>query len=326
MPNHPGLHIVFRSHGGDNHKDRPDFYSKLLGLASLVRAADAVDPHPEILFVNDGPIPDDRLDLMHGHGELIPIAGGSNRRSYRTSIALAAARAASWPDDDVVWFAEDDYLYGVESLSQLQAAAAALPHADFLSLWGWDALDPSSSRSEPRARPELLSAGDPNALALSGVRWYRGLSTTSTFGMRARVLREDARLLRQIPFTGGAWDHATCYTVQGLQPYPWSEVRSESTPSGGGAEAGSGAGAGAGLRAWPRALARGVALTALNLRSRRRPSRCRSFFASDPEQIFHMEEPAEATGRDWPAFAEETRRWALDRQIPVDTARDRLRG
>jgi len=324
LPNRPGLHIVFRSHGGDNDKDRPGFYSKLLGLASLVRAADAVDPHPEILFVNDGPIPQDRLELMRGHGEIVPIVGGSNRRSYRTSLALAAARAASWPDDDVVWFAEDDYLYGVESLSQLQSAAAALPQADYLSMWGWDALDPSSTRSNPRHRPERLSAGDPDALALDGVRWYRGLSTTSTFGMRARALREDVRLLRQVPFTGGAWDRATCYTVQGLQPYSWSEVRAELTPSG----------AGGGVRAWPRtsarawarAWARGAALAALNLRSRRRRSRCREFHASDPELIFHMEEAAEAEGRDWPAFAEETRRWALDRRIPVDTARDHLRG
>ena len=29
----------------------------------------------------------------------------------------------------------------------------------------------------------------------------------------------------------------------------------------------------------------------------------------------------EAKGRDWPGFAEETRRWALDRQIPIDAGR-----
>jgi hypothetical protein len=318
LPNRPGLHIVFRSHGGDNDKDRPQYYSKLLGLASLVRAADAVDPHPQILFVNDGPIPDDRLDLMRRHGEIVPIVGGSNRRSYRFSLALAAARAcgpAPWPDDDVVWFAEDDYLYGVESLSQLQAAAGALARVDYLSMWGGDALDPASPRSAPRARPERLSAGDPNALPIDGVRWYRGMSTTSTFGVRVRALREDLRLLRAVPFTGGAFDRSTCLAVQGLQPFSWGEVRAEAWPSNRVPPA-----------ERPRAVLRGAALAALNLRAFRRPANRRTFAASDPEQIFHMELPTQAKGRDWPAFAEETRLWAQDRRIPVDAARTRLRG
>ena len=53
----PGLHVVMRSHGGENRKNRPDFYDKTVCLASLIRAAESVQPPPVTVFFNDGPIP-----------------------------------------------------------------------------------------------------------------------------------------------------------------------------------------------------------------------------------------------------------------------------
>jgi len=51
------------------------------------------------------------------------------------------------------------------------------------------------------------------------------VSTTSTFGVRLGVLREDRTLLRLVPYSGGSWDHTTCLTVQGRQPFAWSDLR-----------------------------------------------------------------------------------------------------
>jgi L-lactate dehydrogenase (cytochrome) len=85
----PGLRIIYRSHGGENAKNRPPYYSKLLGLASVVRAVRESGVSPDVVYWNDGPIPIDRLEVMRTTGEVVQIDGGSNRRSYRAAIELA---------------------------------------------------------------------------------------------------------------------------------------------------------------------------------------------------------------------------------------------
>ena len=50
----PRLRIVYRSHGGENMKSRPAYYSKLLALASVVRAAEesgVPDPQPAYYLI-----------------------------------------------------------------------------------------------------------------------------------------------------------------------------------------------------------------------------------------------------------------------------------
>ena len=222
------LHVVYRSHGGENRKARPDYYSKRLALTSFLRALEAVPGRADVLFLNDGPIPAERLALMRPAGEVVAVRGGSNRRSYRAAVALAASR---WQDrTDLVWFAEDDYLYAPDALARLLAAADRIDGADYLSMYGRLALDPASPRSRSRFRAADRAADAPEAVEIDGTRWYRAGSTTSTFGVRGDVLAQDARLLRTMPFTGGAWDHATCLTVQGRAPYTWDELRTDLLP------------------------------------------------------------------------------------------------
>ena len=43
------LRILYRHYGGDNTKPRPAYYSKMLALTSLLRAAEALDPAPELV-------------------------------------------------------------------------------------------------------------------------------------------------------------------------------------------------------------------------------------------------------------------------------------
>lgn len=301
----PRLHVVYRSHGGENRKQRPGYYSKLLGLASVVRALEATAAAVDVWWINDGPIPADRVALMRRTGRIVPLHGGSNRRSYRATLRQAARQG--WADDDIVWFAEDDYLYGLDAFTQLAAIGAALPDAAYFSMWGYHALDPDRPPTAPAPRALPLSLGDPQRVSIDEVHWYRGVSTTSTFGVRAGVLRADLRLLRLLPYTGGAWDHTTCLAVQGLQPFSWPQVRAELAP----------------MRhepvgRWPRSVALGLTHLAANVSSQRRLPYGRTLVSSDPELIFHMEHPADPTGRDWVAFAEQTRQWAVDGGIPVD--------
>lgn len=293
------LRIVYRSSGGDNPKQRPDYYSKLLALQSMVRAAGALAHRCDVVFLNDGPIPDDRMAVMAAHGQIVPIDAGSNRRSYRAAVRLAARLPGS--PADLVWFAEDDYLYRPEAFLSLVAAAERLTGADYFALYGIRALDPTGGGRSPRFRAVAGAGDDPDAVAVAGARWFRAVSTTSTFGVRVRALREDRHLLRACPFTGGAWDHTTCLVVQGLRPFTAAELRPDLLP-------------GRPLAGWPRAWWRGISRGAVDLRAMRRAARRRVFVASDPELVSHMDCTAEVgiatRTADWSDVAADAAAWA----------------
>lgn len=299
----PRLRILYRSHGGENAKGRPPYYSKLLSLASVARAvrqARQAGVTAELTYWNDGPVPADRLGLMRATGDVVQATHGSNRRSYRAALRWAARGA--WDDADLVWLMEDDYLYEPYAFHRLAQAAAVLPDADYLSMYGRGALDLTGPRRAPR-RLDQPAADD--AVSVGGATWFRGLSTTSTFGVRLGVLREDLALLRALPFSGGAWDHTTCLTVQGLQPFTWTDVRQELLPFGR-----------LPVAQWPASAARGAVHAGVNLRSRRSPARRRRLYQCSPICIAHLELSDLGDAR-WDALADEVRAWAVAEGIPV---------
>jgi len=312
LPDQPRLRIVYRSHGGENMKSRPAFYSKLLSLASVVRAAQESGQEPHLIFWNDGPIPADRLEVMRASGEVVRIDAGSNRGSYRAAIDMAAH--SDWSSRDLVWFAEDDYLYRPGTFRAIMAAATAIPGADYLSVFGGSALDVNSPLRAFRAYPRLGAVDVPDPVEAGGHLWFRGVSTTSTFGVRLGVLREDRTLLRLVPFSGGSWDHTTCLTVQGRQPFAWRDLRDELLPFGSEPP-----------RQWPASIARGVVRSGVNLRSRRAPEHRRSLYLCDPVGAVHLElanadEPdlTDLLDRpEWAALADSTRAWGRERGIVI---------
>jgi hypothetical protein len=270
-------------------------------LSSILRAADAVTPAPTFTFIVDGPFPADLLRVMADRGEIVRTDAGSTRRSYRRAIT-EGVRTAGRPDD-LVWFAEDDYLYQPNALTTLASAATAMPGAHYFMLSGSNALDRSvPGRSANRLRSLPGAQGDSSSRILCGVRWFRGESTTSTFAVRLRVLRDDARLLRFMPLTGGAWDRATCMAYQGFRPFRAREILPLS---------------GEPVHRWPRLAVRGLFRAAAMVRSHRRPSHRRVLAGADPELILHMEVPtedtrgplsAESAKTDWETVAADTLR------------------
>ncbi len=255
------LHVVYRSHGGENAKGRPDWYDKRVGLESFCRAVEHVrtqrpDTDPEVLFLNDGPIPADRLELMRAWGDPVTIDGGSNRRSYLTALGLPRRRG--WAADDVLLLAEDDYLWRPEALTALVDAARDPRHAraDYFAPYG----------------DEVPDTGLP-------VRWARVESTTSTFAGRVGALREDERLLWLCALSGGNFDYASCLTLQGRRRFTLREIVEHHDPA-------------AGTPAWKSALRRGYLTgmrVAVDVRSLRRPSRRRVLLGAEPALATHME-------------------------------------
>jgi hypothetical protein len=302
----PHLRIVYRSAETENTKPRPPYYSKTLALVSVLRAMAPLGSDAEIVFVNDGEIPAERLALMQAHGTVRVIDGGSNRATFRSVVAREAELAGG--PDDLVWFAEDDYLYSPAALTTLMSAAQAFPDTAYFALYGSDSLDVDAPGRRPVLRTEHGTDGLPDAPRAGAASWFRSAATTSTFGVRGSALREDAGLLRRMPYTGGAWDRATCLALQGYLPFGLADLLPDVDGS------------------VLRGLARGAVRAGIGATSVRRPSRHRLLRGSDPELIWHMEvhtdltrsRPSSTTAAvDWNAVAVDTMFWAADRGIPV---------
>jgi len=299
------LHVVYRSYGGTNTKDRPPFFSKQLALASLVRAAEAAGQPVELVFLNDGPIPAERLDLMRAAGEVVPRTRLGFRGSYHAGLALPLERG--WPDEDLVWFGEDDYLYRPSALRDLVAAAETFPEASYLALYASIGDRPPEGGEQPDYAPVPARWRGSAPVAVNGHLWRRGLSTTWTFGVRMAALRQDRRILSLTDYTGLAGcDHAMCLLYQGLQPFPWALLGRDLRLAGPGA-----------ARRRAKRLVVVPLKAALNLWSYGRARRGRLLFAADPPLATHLETGHLALGTDWPAIAEDCAAWAAARGIPA---------
>lgn len=265
--------MVYRSHGLENLKGRPPFYSKLLALESIVRAAAACPPGAvDLLFLNDGPLPDDRLSVMVEQGHVLTVNKGSNRGSYLSALGLARRRG--WPGADLVFLAEDDYLYRPDCLSELVRAAQTHHRTDYF--FPYSEIEPAPARTQP------------------SLTWLAHRSTTSTFAVRVSALRGDELLLRLSSFTGGAWDHTSLLAVQGLHAYgPSGTLRHSPAPS---------------QSSRARRVGRAVVLTATKaavavLTWRQRAGRSRRVLAAAPPLATHMEVGHLAWGTDWGMLA-----------------------
>jgi hypothetical protein len=291
------LKIVVRSYGGENQKNRPPYYSKLLGLASVVRAAEAV-PESQIVFLNDGPVPDDRLALMERAGEVRQLAPEPQGMRVSYLHALDLPEQLGWTDDDVVLFVEDDYLFTADAFVSLVDAIDALPDASYFALYGErpDYDDPAD-RERFSVPHDWVAAPD---RSVGDDVWFNLTSTASTFAARVGALRGDLEVFRACmrPFKRRYLDHETCVIYQGYVPYRGREllmgVPGDFVPS-----------------------ARGVARTlflvpfriALNALARRR-TEAHLLYALTPNKATHMEYPVISPDRDWAAEAASVVAWA----------------
>jgi hypothetical protein len=293
------LHVIYRSYAGENLKNRPGFYSKDVALASLLRAVENAGVNTELLFVNDGFIPPHRLEVMRQAGETVSVQCGSNRRSY--GVAIGLPRQRRWDDRDLVWLSEDDYLYTPDALSELLTGAKRIQVADYFSLYcDLEIVDVDGRRPQMIRHPAYKSV-DAEPKDVRPRRWYRAATSTSTYGVRAGTMRADERLLRLCSFSGGAWDHASCMTYQGFQPYPWVHL----LPGGVGEPR-------QGMGGLIRITARGAVRTVLNGTAlARQPRRRRVVAGVGPNPITHMEVPYLASGTPWSDIAAETRAWGM---------------
>jgi hypothetical protein len=284
------LHVIYRSTSGENRKPRPEYYSKLECLYSLLRAREACPDAGDLVFVNDGRLPADRLEPMLAAGEVHAYEGMGMRRSYVR--ALREADRADWAGDDLVFLVEDDYLHRPEALLALASAARELPGADYLGTYGTLAGAERDYRAlEGDMRRPRLKAEPPRDAG--GTRWLRGLSTTFTFAARVRTLRRDRPLHAVTPRLGGAFDHALGLAYQGRLPYRARDLTAarEGVPRS--------------RRHKPFALRMAVSAAAVGYRVRPR-----TLLIADPALSAHVETGYMPPGTEWRAVGEAAAAWA----------------
>lgn len=300
------LRIIYRSYGGTNMKSRPDYFNKVRCLHSLLRAAERVDA--EITFLNNGPIPDEQVRLMRSAGTIAELPGLRARHSYLA--ALRHATESDWPDQEVLWYSEDDYLYRPEALERLMEAVEAAPSVDYFGLY---AGTPSRQLEREPLPPDGTPRGwrQPPPIVVNGQEWIRVRNTTASIGIRLGALREDYDIHRlcTYPHRNMFRDQDICKVYQGYAPYTYRSLLRDVVGLAEGT---------------PKERLRESFMVpfrvATNLRSHRRPRMRRTLLAADPNLATHLEVGYIAPGQDWPAVARDTDTWARGRGLLDDAA------
>lgn len=166
------IHVIYRS-ARSSGKRRPAYFDHQVALLSFLRSIEPCGDAVQVHFLNDGEIQPERLALMVGRGAMIDTGGVGNCGSHRA--ALSRAEGLDMADDDLVYFAEDDYIYVPDAFPALLVAAAQIPQADYFCL---------------QYPPTIPEPADRRA-TVQGQRWVGVRSATMTFGVRSARLAQD---------------------------------------------------------------------------------------------------------------------------------------
>ncbi len=220
------LHVLFRTYPGSNRKPRPSWYSRSLGLRSLLAALEQVGAGTRLTVLADGGVPDEVRQALHPGSEVVEIRGGSVDGSFRKAISFAAAEAKAASEPTLYLLSEDDYLYRPTSLRDLITAAHKRPTRTYYTLY---TPDDRAWHASHRSQPEYQPSGGPE-ITINGIGWGRIGHTTSTFAVRGEQLVEDAWAHRLISYAGAPFDSATWHALQSVEPYPWRHLAADLDP------------------------------------------------------------------------------------------------
>jgi hypothetical protein len=305
------LHFIYRSCGSENQKGRPPYFSKLLALVSFLCAFAEVERRflaaakspPELIYLNDGPIPANRAKIMERTGEIVTGENLGLRGSLRAALALPAVRR--WDPNDLVWFAEDDYLYVQRAFTGLVTAAERFPDADYFGLYALLGRRTPDGKPLPDYAPVPVDWRDSDPVLVEDHPWRRAVSTTHTFGARVGAIVADKRLWEVAIWSDGAFDHTSCLMYQGYQPFSWRSLGGEDGR----------------LKTRVRRAAIRAGLNLWQAMRVRLGAPARTLVAPEPSLSTHLEAEHLAIGTDWAKVAREQMRWGSGSGL-LDTTQD----
>jgi hypothetical protein len=292
------LHLVYRLYGGENRKGRPPFYSKQLALASALRAAQVAQA--DFVVLADGTIPDHLQEMVTDRAQVVYLVDGPVGMRKSFIAGLKYPDVAGWPDDDLVYFCEDDYLHEENSFARLIEAAIQITWASYFALYASTPQHPVLWPGLPYFEPADWIARPP--AQVHDHRWVNVPSTASTFGARVGALRRDRGIMRQalVPYRTRYLDHEMHLVHQGRLPYSASELFLGPKPTR--------------FRTGLAELGANIILTpfrmAYNARAFTRRKNPHLLYAADPNLASHLETAFMAEGLDWARQARDTEEWA----------------
>lgn len=177
------LHVIYRLAPGDGKKAyRPPYFSKENCLKSFQVAYAQLDDSfkGDLVYLLDGELPDHFASMFKKNDcEIVQLGGKGNSASL--SYAHKLALENSWSETDVIYFAEDDYLYVPEAFKELVSAFGAF-ESDYITLY--DHPDRYTRVDDDPIRNRLDGYNEN--------RFWRSVeSTCQTFGVRKSVLKKD---------------------------------------------------------------------------------------------------------------------------------------
>lgn len=141
--------------------------------------------------------------------EIIRLAGEGNGATFRRQADILAGQT----DSELVYFAEDDYLYLPGSLQRTVEFMSAHPDADFATLY-----------DHPDSHNKFIHRIRTEAIEEDGCRWRKVVSTCLTFMAQKRALVDSTKVFKTYNKNPdlGLWLALTKIRVCN----PWSWVRS----------------------------------------------------------------------------------------------------
>lgn len=271
------LHVAYRLHGGEGSLECPSSHHQRASLSSALDAAEYAGAH--MIVLANGPIPADLRTLVARRARVVSLPNGplATRGSFLTSLRYPDV--AGWPDEDVVYFCDDDYVHRVDALAELGLAAKHVTSAHYFAPC---ASTPRHSAAGSGAEVDAPAHWRPEPdYAAGDTVWVNVPSATNTFGARIGSLRQDLGIFRQasVPYPTRYLDREMFLVAQGCFPYSASEIlsghSSTHSPTG------------------PNALAANAALApfrlAYQLRALTRRRTPHLLYAADPHLAYRLE-------------------------------------
>lgn len=179
------LHIIYRYCNKENNKPRPVFYSKEICLKSLIVALEGLSDFT-FSFIGDGVI-NERLQILvntFAKIEILPEVGNT------TSFLYALSKVWQIPDDDIVYFVEDDYLHLPEALVKLLDCFGSV-NADYVTLYDHPV---RYIKNDQVADLPLYN----HAIFTSHLHhWWNVESTCMTFAAKSATIKADFAIFQQ---------------------------------------------------------------------------------------------------------------------------------
>jgi hypothetical protein len=208
------MHVtaIYRTYDGDNGKSRPVYFDKLTALQSFLLSWQKLPESGRRLIVctNTPRMPPATERLFERYAdEVRHIPERGNTATYRRSLRWVE----EMPTDGLAYFAEDDYLYVPEAMTEIVAAAEAMPDVEYFT--PYDHLDRYT-------RVDEASFGRRGFVRVAGGRHWRVVeSTCSTFATRVSTFRRDVFTHVAMCYTGRIRDRLAWWLVQGVGPFFW---------------------------------------------------------------------------------------------------------